>query len=45
MQPRLMSHSSPARSSIIGNAMTLPEPCSIEQVRSQGGAFEGVRFM
>ena len=30
-----MTHSSEARSSIIGNAMTLPEPCSIEHVRSQ----------
>ena len=26
-------------------AITLPEPCSIEHVRSQAGAFDGVRFM
>ena len=32
-------------SSTIGNAMTLPEPCSIEHVRSHGGALDGVRFM
>jgi hypothetical protein len=45
MQPRLTSHSSEARSSTIGKAITLPEPCSIAQVRSQAGALDGVRFM
>lgn len=45
MQPRLTIHNSAATSSTIGNAMTLPEPCSIEQVFNHAGAPGGVRFI
>ena len=45
MQPRLMTQSSDARSSITGKSMTLPESCGIRQVRIQSGRGEGARFM
>ena len=45
MQPRLITHSNAARSWIIGKSMTLPEPCSIEQISIQAGRGVGARFM
>ena len=45
MQPRLITHSSDARSWIIGKSMTLPEPWSIEQVSIHVGRGDGARFM
>ena len=45
MQPRLMIQTSVSRSWTIGKSMTLPDPCSMEHVASQGGRGRGVRFM
>ena len=45
MQPRLTTQSSEARSCTIGNAITLPESCSIAQVSSHSGRGDGVCFM
>ena len=45
MQPRLITHSSAARSWIMGKAMTVPERCSTVQVSIQAGRGSGARFM
>jgi hypothetical protein len=45
MQPRLTTHSSDARSWIIGKSITLPEPCVIAQVSIHAGRGDGARFM
>ena len=45
MHPRLITQRRDARSSITGKSMTLPDSCSMLQVRIQSGLGTGARFM
>src|SRR5262245_38155098 len=45
MQPRLITHISDGTSSMTGKSMTLPESCSMRQVRIHSGRGAGARFM
>jgi hypothetical protein len=40
-----MTQSSDARSSMTGKSMTLPESCSMRQMRIHSGRGDGARFM